>query len=129
MAAVHEFSERVIDYAERLSDMADVAQGKHHRRVRTRRWLLLPATGAALYAVLRSDMFSRQAKEVVEEAKWSCGFGRPRAREHASGAASRGARARRPAERARRGGRRRRAGRRLPPADAKPLVRVQRGAE
>jgi hypothetical protein len=69
MAAVHKFSERVIDYAERLSYIADAAQGKHHRRVRTPRWLLLPATGAALYAVLRSDMFSRQAKEVVEEAK------------------------------------------------------------
>jgi hypothetical protein len=69
MAGVHRFSERVIDYAERLSDMADAAQGKNHRRSRATRWLLLPATGAALYAVVRSDMFSRQAKEVVDEAK------------------------------------------------------------
>lgn len=69
MAGVHRFSERVIDYAERLSDMADAAQGKNHRRSRAKRWLLLPATGAALYAVVRSDRFSRQAKEVVDEAK------------------------------------------------------------
>ena len=70
MAGIHKFSSQVIDYAERLSDVADAAQGKHRRRVSgTTRWLFLPASGAALYALLRSDSFSRQAKEVVDEAK------------------------------------------------------------
>ena len=70
MSGIHTFSSQVIDYAERLSDMADAAEGKHrHRRRATTRWLLLPASGAALYALLRSDSFSRQAKEVVDEAK------------------------------------------------------------
>jgi hypothetical protein len=70
MASVHKFSSQVIDYAERLSDMADAAQGKHHQRLgRTTRWVVLPAAGAALYAVLRSDSFSRQAKDVMDDAK------------------------------------------------------------
>jgi hypothetical protein len=70
MSGIHRFSSQVIDYAERLSDMADAAEGKHrHRGGGTTRWLLLPASGAALYALLRSDSFSRQAKEVVDEAK------------------------------------------------------------
>jgi hypothetical protein len=33
------------------------------------RWLLRPASGAAVLAVVRSDYFSRQAKGVVDEAK------------------------------------------------------------
>ena len=70
MSGIHRFSAQVIDYAERLSDMADAAEGRHRRKVRgTTRWLFLPASGAALYALLRSDSFSRQAKDVVDEAK------------------------------------------------------------
>jgi hypothetical protein len=69
MAAIHKFSSHVIDYAERLSLMADAAQGKGRNRGRATRWLLLPASGAALYAIVRSDSFSRQAKEVMDEAK------------------------------------------------------------
>jgi hypothetical protein len=69
MAAIHKFSSHVIDYAERLSLMADAAQGKGRHRGRATRWLLLPASGAALYAIVRSDSFSRQAKEVMDEAK------------------------------------------------------------
>jgi len=70
MSGIQKFSSHVIDYAERLSNMADAAEGKHrHRGAGTTRWLLLPASGAALYALLRSDSFSRQAKEVVDEAK------------------------------------------------------------
>jgi hypothetical protein len=70
MSGIHKFSSYVIDYAERLSDMADAAEGKHrHRGGGTTRWLLLPASGAALYALVRSDAFSRPAKEVVDEAK------------------------------------------------------------
>jgi hypothetical protein len=70
MSGIHKFSSYVIDYAERLSDMADAAEGKRrHRGGGTTRWLLLPASGAALYALVRSDAFSRPAKEVVDEAK------------------------------------------------------------
>ena len=69
MSGIHRFSSRVIDYAERLSDVADAAEGKHRNGSRARRWLLLPASGAALYALVKSDAFSRQAKGVVDEAK------------------------------------------------------------
>ena len=56
------------DYAERLSNMADAAEGKRPRG-RMTRWVFLPAAGAAVYALVRSDAFSRQAKGVVDEAK------------------------------------------------------------
>lgn len=70
MAGIQKFSSQVIDYAGRLSDMADAAEGKHPQKTsRATRWLLLPASGAALYALLKSDSFSRQAKGVVDEAK------------------------------------------------------------
>jgi hypothetical protein len=68
------FSYHVIDFAERLSNVADAAGG--HRTTKggngsaaTARWVFLPAAGAGLYALVRSDFFSRQAKEVVDEAK------------------------------------------------------------
>jgi hypothetical protein len=70
MAVIQKFSANVIDYAERLSGMADVAEGKKERRRGSmRRWIALPASGAALYALVRSDFFSRQAKDVFDEAK------------------------------------------------------------
>ena len=69
MADVHKFSGQVIEMAERLSDVADAAQGKRRRGRLMRSWLLLPAAGAGLYAFARSDVFSRQAKEVMGEAK------------------------------------------------------------
>ena len=70
MNGIHKFSAQVIDYAERLSDVADAAQGKNHQRAgATTRWLLLPASGAALYALIKSDSFSRQAKGVMDDAK------------------------------------------------------------
>ena len=70
MAAIQKFSAQMIDYAERLSGMADAAEGKGvHSELTLRRWLVLPATGAALYALVRSDFFARQAREVVDEAK------------------------------------------------------------
>lgn len=71
MADIHKLSERMIDYAERLSNVADAAQGKRmaRRRNGVSGWLLLPAAGAGLYAMVRSEFFSRQAKEVVDEAK------------------------------------------------------------
>jgi hypothetical protein len=70
MGTIQKLSSQVIDYAERVSEMADAAQGKHHQRAGlTSRWLLLPASGAALYAVLKSDALSRPAKEVMDGAK------------------------------------------------------------
>ena len=70
MNGIHKFSAQVIDYAERLSDVADAAQGKNHRQAASaKRWLLLPASGAALYAIVKSDSFSRQAKDVMDDAK------------------------------------------------------------
>lgn len=70
MAGIQKFSSHVIDYAERLSGMADAAEGKHQRaNGRMAQWLLLPASGAALYALVKSDFFSRQAKGVMDEAK------------------------------------------------------------
>src|SRR5574339_441266 len=70
MAAVQKFSKRVIDYAERAAVMADAAEGKRRdSRIRLPRWLVLPASGAALYAVARSDFFTRGAKDLVGEAK------------------------------------------------------------
>ena len=70
MGTIQKLSSQVIDYAERVSEMADAAQGKHHQRTGpTTRWLLLPASGAALYALMKSDAFSRPAKEVMDEAK------------------------------------------------------------
>ncbi len=70
MAAIQRFSTRVIDYAERLSGMADAAEGKRPRRGGVVRSLIvLPASGAALYALVRSDFVSRQARDVIDEAK------------------------------------------------------------
>jgi hypothetical protein len=70
MSAIQRFSTQVIDYAERLSGMADAAEGKHRRHGGVvRRLVVLPASGAALYALVRSDFFSKQAKELADEAK------------------------------------------------------------
>jgi hypothetical protein len=70
MFDVHKFSDQVIDLAERLSAMADAAQGKGIRRGRMgTRSLVLPVAGAGLFALAKSDFFARQAKSVVEEAK------------------------------------------------------------
>ena len=70
MADIHKFSERVIDVAERTSAVADAAQGKTVRRgVMPARWLLLPAAGAGLYALMTNRSFTRQAKSVMNQAK------------------------------------------------------------
>lgn len=67
---VHKFAEQVIDLAERLEGMADAAQGKGIRRGGGgTRWLLLPAAGAGLYALVTNNSFGRHAKGMVEQAK------------------------------------------------------------
>jgi hypothetical protein len=70
MGAIYKFSERVIDLAERLEDVADAAEGKGRRRNGSgARWLILPAAGAGLYALATNASFARQAKGVVDQAK------------------------------------------------------------
>jgi hypothetical protein len=70
MSDVNKLSERVIEYAERASAVADAAQGKRRiRSSRPGRWLLLPAAGAGVYALLRSKKVTRQAKGAMNEAK------------------------------------------------------------
>jgi hypothetical protein len=70
MADVHTFSERVIDLAERTSAVADAAQGKAVRkRGVPAHWLVLPAAGAGLYALMANGSFTRRAKSVVNQAK------------------------------------------------------------
>jgi hypothetical protein len=70
MADVHKLSERVIDVAERTSAVADAAQGKGiRRRGIPTRWILLPAAGAGLYALMTNRSFKRQAKNVMDQAK------------------------------------------------------------
>jgi hypothetical protein len=69
MNGIHRFSNLVIDYAERLSDVADAAQGKHRRGAGGMRWLVLPAAGAGALALVKSDFFERQAKAAVQETK------------------------------------------------------------
>jgi hypothetical protein len=71
MADVDRFSERLLDLAKRFADVTDAAQGRGSRsggRVRAR-WLVLPATGAGLYALGASGVFMRQAKTVVNQAR------------------------------------------------------------
>ena len=66
MKDVQKFSQHVIDYAERLADMADAAEGRGARRTGHRtRWLILPAVGAGLYAFATSG----RTKGVMDEAK------------------------------------------------------------
>ena len=70
VADIYRFSERVIDLAERLEDVADAAKGKGNRKGSLgTRWLLLPAAGAGLYALATSGSFSRQAKGAMNQAK------------------------------------------------------------
>ena len=70
MSAISKFSERVIDLAERLEDVADAAQGKGRRKGGSgTRWLILPAAGAGLYALATNGSFARQAKDVMDQAK------------------------------------------------------------
>ena len=70
MADIHRFSEKVVDLAERLEDVADAANGKGIRRGSLgTRWLILPAVGAGLYALATNGSFARQARGVVDQAK------------------------------------------------------------
>jgi hypothetical protein len=69
MSDINKLSERVIEYAERASAMADAAQGKKRIRSTGLAWLVLPAAGAGLYAMARSKSVTRQAKGAMTEVK------------------------------------------------------------
>ena len=71
MADVHEFSERVIDLAQRLENVADAANGKGNRGGSgiSAKWLLLPAAGAGAYALMTNNSVGRRAKGVIDQAK------------------------------------------------------------
>jgi hypothetical protein len=71
MADVHKLSNQMIDVAERLSNVADAAAGKRMTKTTSgwSGWVILPAVGAGIYALVRSDFVSQQAKGVVDEAK------------------------------------------------------------
>ena len=72
MADIHSLSERVIDVAQRLEDVADAVNGKGIRRGSMgTRWLILPAAGAGLYALATNGAFARRAKDVMDQAKTS----------------------------------------------------------
>jgi|SRR6188472_51636 hypothetical protein len=69
MPDIHKLSEQVIDYAERAANVADAAKGEGKGNGAGARWLLLPAAGAALYALVKSEFVTRNAKVVADEAK------------------------------------------------------------
>jgi hypothetical protein len=71
MADAHKLSERMIDMARRFEDVVDAAEGKGSRGsggIGTK-WLLLPAAGAGLYALMTSNSVGRRAKGVFDQAK------------------------------------------------------------
>jgi hypothetical protein len=70
MDTIHKVSDRMIDWAVRLENVASAAEGKGvRRRGSGTRWLLLPAAGAGLYALATNRAFSRQAKDVMDQAR------------------------------------------------------------
>jgi len=70
MDTIHNVSDRLIDWGVRLENVADAAEGKAGgRRSPGMRWLLLPAAGAGLYALTTNRAFSRQAKDVMDQAR------------------------------------------------------------
>jgi hypothetical protein len=75
MRDFNKISKQAADVAERVADVADAARGEGPRksgggRWFGGRWLLLPAAGAAVYAVARrgSDV-PRRAKDLVDQVK------------------------------------------------------------
>jgi hypothetical protein len=71
MGEVNKFSERMIDLAERFADVVDAAQGNGARKAGPgARWLVLPAAGAAAYALATSgSSLARQTRGLMRKAK------------------------------------------------------------
>ena len=70
MADAHKLSEHVIDMARRFEDVVDAAEGKGNRGSGgiSTKWLMLPAAGAGLYALVTSNSVGRHAKGVLDQA-------------------------------------------------------------
>ena len=71
MADMNRFSERLIDVAERFADVVDAAEGKGARKGGPgARWLVLPAAGAAAYALATSSSsLARKTRGLMQKAK------------------------------------------------------------
>jgi hypothetical protein len=71
MADMSRFSERLVDVAERFADVVDAAEGKGGRKSGIgARWLVLPAAGAAAYALATSSSsLARQTRGLMRRAK------------------------------------------------------------
>jgi hypothetical protein len=71
MADMSRFSERLIDVAERFADVVDAAEGRGGRKSGVgARWLVLPAAGAAAYALATSSSsLARQTRGLMRRAK------------------------------------------------------------
>jgi hypothetical protein len=71
MTDLNKISKQAADVAERVADVADAARGKGPRKSGGgARWLLLPAAGAAVYAIAkRSSDVPRLAKDLVGQVK------------------------------------------------------------
>jgi hypothetical protein len=71
MADVNRFSEGLIDVAERFADVVDSAQGKGARKGGSgAKWLVLPAAGAAAYALATSSSsVARRTRTMMLRAK------------------------------------------------------------
>jgi hypothetical protein len=71
MADVNRFSEQLIDVAERFADVVDAAQGNGTRKGGVgARWLILPAAGAAAYALATSSSrTARRTRGLMRRAK------------------------------------------------------------
>lgn len=71
MADVNEFSEGLIDMAERFADVVDAAQGRGARKAGSgAKWLLLPAAGAGAYALATSSSgLARRTRKLMTRAK------------------------------------------------------------
>jgi hypothetical protein len=71
MSDINKFSEQLIDVSERFADAVDGAQGRGPRKSGPGvRWLILPAAGAAAYALATSrSSLARQTRGLMRRAK------------------------------------------------------------
>lgn len=71
MGDVNRFSEQLIDVAERFADVVDAAQGHGARKAGAgAKWLVLPAAGAAAYALATSSSaIAKQTRGLMKRAK------------------------------------------------------------
>jgi hypothetical protein len=71
MTDINKFSEQLIDVSERFADAVDGAQGRGPRKSGPGvRWLILPAAGAAAYALATSrSSLARQTRGLMRRAK------------------------------------------------------------